>query len=151
MFCIAAGGLTLEVCYVGVHVCKFCDFTFCCVALLWVEYNTCVHTPTIIAYIITVDYGEVQYHISSGGNHYIYTDIKQFGLDLHSSSSNDIKMAAYKLKKAVEAATKLSHPGDDRLSQLSGVFFYSGSLDSLPDIIDELCIYKNTVGSRVVY
>jgi len=109
----------------------------------------------IIYYIITIyntgDHGEVQYHISSGGNHYIYTDIKQLGLDLHSSSCNDIKMAAYKVKKAVEDVTKLSHPGDDRLSQLSGVFFYSGSLDSLPDTINELCIYKDTVGSWLMY
>jgi len=103
-----------------------------------------VHMHTCCLYH-TVNHGEILYHVSSGGNHYIYTDIKQFGLDLH-SSSYDIKMVAFKLKEAVEVATKQSHPADDRFSQLSGVFFYCGPLDSLPDSINELCIYKNTVG-----
>ena len=133
---------------VCVCVTEVFGFTFVRCVALYISIQ-CIGILTIHN---TVDHGEVQYHISSGGNRYIYTDSKQFGLDLHSSSSNDIKMAAHKLKKAVEAATKLSHPGDDRLSQLSGVFFYSGSLDNnLLATINELCIYKDTVSSWLMH
>jgi len=98
-------------------------------------------------YLLTAGYGEIHYHISNGGNYYIYTDISQFGLDIQSSPANDLIVTATKLKAAVAASTTLSHPESGNSAKLTGVFFYSAPLNSLSsaDTVSELCVYEKMV------
>ena len=87
----------------------------------------------IIILIFTADYGQIHYHIGFGGTFYVYTDITQFKLDIKSSPTSDIIMAAMKLKNAIAAAVPLSHPEHDDLAYLYGVNLYSGPLGSSSD------------------
>ena len=96
------------------------------------------------------NYGEIHYHISNGGNYYIYTDITQFGMDIQSSPAPDLIMVATKLKAAVTDAVMLSHPETGNTTKLTGVFFYSSPLDSFSDTVSELCIYEKMVSSQLV-
>ena len=89
-----------------------------------------LHSNKSSYFVLTADYGVIQYHIIYGGTYYAYTDITQFKLDIKSSPIDDIVTAAMKLKAAVAVAVPLSHPEDNELAFLYGVNFYSGSLGS---------------------
>ena len=93
----------------------------------------------------TAEYGDIHYHISNGGNYYIYTDVTQFGLDIRSSPGNDLITMAGKLKAAVTESLTLTHPENGTPVKLTGVFFYSNSLENLSDTVSELCIYEKMV------
>ena len=95
--------------------------------------------------LLIAEYGDIHYHISNGGNYYIYTDITQFGMDIRSSPGTDLITVAGKLKAAVTDAVTLSHPENGTPAKLTGVFFYSHPLNSLSDNISELCIYEKMV------
>jgi len=99
----------------------------------------------VITLIPTAGYGDIHYDIAYGGSYFIYTDITQFELDIHSSSASHIVSVALELKAAVAASVTLTHPVEDELAFLSAVYFYCGSLGSLSDTISELCIYDDTV------
>ncbi|XP_065900654.1 ubiquitin carboxyl-terminal hydrolase 4-like isoform X3 [Dysidea avara] len=88
-------------------------------------------------------YGEICYDISYGGNFVVYTDTSQFGLDIKSSSSSDIAIAAMTLRRAVIANVTLTYPGSDAKASLLGVMFYSGPLNSSGDIT-EIMIFGNS-------
>lgn len=94
-----------------------------------------------------MDYGDIKYDISVGGSFYIYTDIQQFGLDLVTSPADDIKATAHKMMKAVGDTIQMTHPVDDRPAVIGGVYFFSGPLASLPDSINEICIFFETVSA----
>ena len=94
---------------------------------------------------LVAGYGEIHYHISNGGNYYIYTDVTQFGLDIQSSPGTDLITVAGKLKAAVADVVTLSHPENSTPAKLKGVFFYSHPLNSLSDTVSELCIYEKMV------
>ncbi|XP_065901038.1 trans-L-3-hydroxyproline dehydratase-like isoform X2 [Dysidea avara] len=94
---------------------------------------------------VNLGYGTIHYDIAYGGSYFIYTDITQFGLDIHSSPASHIVSEALKLKAAVVASVTLTHPVQDELAFFSAVYFYCGSLESLSDTISELCIYDDTV------
>ena len=96
------------------------------------------------------EYGEIHYHISNGGNYYIYTDVTQFGLDIRSSPGSDLITTAGKLKAAVTDSITLTHPENDSPAKLTGVFFYSNPLNDLSDTVSELCIYEKMVSRCTV-
>ena len=98
-----------------------------------------------LCFFPTAGYGTIHYDIAYGGSYFIYTDITQFGLDIHSSPASHIVSEALKLKAAVVASVTLTHPVQDELAFFSAVYFYCGSLESLSDTISELCIYDDTV------
>lgn len=98
---------------------------------------------------VTAGYGEIHYHISNGGNYYIYTDVRQFGLDIQSSSGSDLITVATKLKAAVTDSVSLSHPENGNPVKLTGVFFYSDPLDNSPDTVSELCVYEKMVSNCI--
>ena len=115
-------------------------------ALLCTTPSLYISTCTIITLlrgVFTEGYGEISYDISYGGNFVAYTDASQFGLDIKSSSSSDIAIAAMTLRRAVIANVALTYPGDDVKASLLGVMFYSGPLRSSGDIT-EILIFGNS-------
>ena len=106
---------------------------------------------TVNVTLCIAGYGKIHYHISNGGNYYIYTDVTQFGLDITSSPGSDLIVTAGKLKAAVADSIKLSHPENGSPAKLTGVFFYSNPLSNSSDAVSELCIYEKMVSCCITH
>jgi len=71
---------------------------------------------------VTVDgFGPVRYDLGYGGAYYAYVDAASVGVDL--GSARELVEAGRAIKRAIQAGTEITHPGDADLAFLYGVIF----------------------------
>ena len=87
-------------------------------------------------------YGVIQYDVAYGGAFYAFANVKQFGLDLKTSSFEALRSAGACLTELLRKSIKLTHTESEDLAFLYGTILTDDN-DSKDDIYSNFCVFAD--------
>ncbi|XP_075048872.1 trans-3-hydroxy-L-proline dehydratase [Mixophyes fleayi] len=100
---------------------------------------------------VTVDvpgYGKVVVDIAYGGAFYAFVSAEKFGLDVCTSRTRDIVLAAAAVTDAVKAQVKIIHPDSEDLSFLYGTIITDGKDAFSDEPTANICVFADSQVDR---
>ena len=94
-------------------------------------------------FVNTRNYGPVELDIGYGGAFYAILDAATLGLDVRSSPTRDLAMAATHISEAVKAEIEITHPEEADLGFLYGTILTDGSSGADGNPSANICVFAD--------
>lgn len=89
------------------------------------------------------DHGKITIDIGYGGAYYAFVSAQQFGLDVRTSRTRDLKAVASAVTTTAKKQVALDHPDDDDLAFLYGTIITDGDDEWSDKPTANICVFAD--------